>query len=70
MHYAVFEPGEFVTAVSPRSPLDIGVRYKVVEYIHPNIECGERAGTIFVEGQRTGLSTEYVVPWIRKEVIT
>lgn len=53
-----FEPGTYVTPTSRRCVLEPGTIHKVIE-CHEPLFPGEDA-IVFVEGKRTGLSTEYL----------
>lgn len=56
--YKVFEVGELVEPASPRCVLPPGV-YVVTRFIPPAIPYA-LDGTVFVEGERYGVSAEYL----------
>jgi hypothetical protein len=60
--YFEFEPGEKIIATSPRSPLEQGKVYTVREFHPPRIYGDEPI--IFLEGRRTGITSEYVTKYI------
>lgn len=56
--YNYFAPGTLVRPTSPRCSLEDGMAYKVTRCIEP-MYAGDKC-VIFVEGRKTGVSTEYL----------
>ncbi len=64
--YKVFESGEVVTPGSDRCILESGRHYIVDHFVHPSLPF-DLDGTVFVEGRKTGVSAEYLIPVTQKQ---
>lgn len=59
-HVKIFDVGEIVVATSGRSGLERNLCYRVTKCIPPHAQSPDDETVIFVDGQRYGLTTEYV----------